>query len=97
MSRKEYIITKVIHAIAALLLLTMAISFFYIAVVPMDDNEKSIRGILVIPAAILTLASLLPILSFFLLKERHKKGLQYTMAAISAFFMLFILYLSITQ
>lgn len=94
---KVHIATRIIHAIAAILLLFLGCYYLYWGLKPIDDNEKSLRGIMVIPGAVCLVLALIPVLSLFRIKLRHSKALHYTMAALSAIMLFYIIYTYLTE
>jgi hypothetical protein len=97
MDRNAYIVTRVIHVITAILLLFLGGYYLYWGLKPIEDNEKSLRGIMVIPGAVCLILALIPVLSLLRVKLRHSQVLQYAMAALSSMMLLYIIYTYLTE
>lgn len=87
----------ILHAITGILLVLIGSYYLYWGLLPVDDNEKSLRGIMVIPGVVALLLALIPILTFFRLKQRHSKTLHYVMALLSTALLVLILYTYFTE
>ena len=97
MNNTALIITRIIHAITGILLVLIGCYYLYWGLLPVDDNEKSLRGLMVIQGVVALVLSLIPILSFFRLKQRHSKILHYVMVVLSIALLVLILYTYFTE